>query len=90
MSKQRSLEREKHDLENDVAALDHGMTVEALGSFKRLAAELSIAGRLKQAHHAREHLIKRMLGQTVYRPPYPTWSALAQAWLLPAPAQKVA
>jgi hypothetical protein len=65
------------------AALDHGMTPEALGSFKRLAGELSMAGRLKQAHHARASLIERMLGRTVYRPPYPTWSTLAQAWLIP-------
>jgi hypothetical protein len=66
------------------AALDHGLTPEALDLFKRSAGELAMAGRLKQAHHARESLIKRMLGGTVYRPPYPTWSALAQAWIVPA------
>jgi hypothetical protein len=66
------------------AALDHAMTVEAMAAFKRLASELSIAGPLKQAHAARQSLIARMLGQTVYRMPFPTWSAMAQAWLIPA------
>jgi hypothetical protein len=66
------------------AALDHAWTVDAMAAFKRLASELSMAGRLKQASAARESLIKRMLGQTVYRPPFPTWSAMAQAWLIPA------
>jgi hypothetical protein len=65
-------------------ALDHGMTPEALGAFKRLAGELSLAGRLKQAHAARESLIDRMLGRTVYRMPFPSWSALARAWVIPA------
>ena len=65
--------------------LDHGMTAAALATFKKLAAEIFFAGRLRQAHAAREHLIARMLGQTVYKPPYPSWSAMAQAWLIPKP-----
>jgi hypothetical protein len=57
--------------------------------FKRLAGELAMAKRLKQAHHARESLIDRMVGRTVYRMPYQTWSALARAWIVP-PEPKVA
>ena len=68
--------------------LDHVMSAAALSSFKRLASELSFAGRLKPAFHARDHLIKRMLGETVYRPPYPTWASLSQAWLVPSEKEK--
>jgi hypothetical protein len=66
------------------AALDHGLTPEALDLFKRLAGDLALAKRLKQAHAARESLIDRMLGRTVYRMPFPTWAALARAWIIPA------
>jgi hypothetical protein len=68
--------------------LDVAMTVHALGTFKTLAAELSFAGRVKQQRAARESLIKRMLGETVYPMPFPTWSAMAQAWLVSAPPPK--
>jgi hypothetical protein len=66
------------------AALDDAMTAAGMAAFKRLASELSMAGRLKQASAAREHLIKRMLGQTVYKPPFANWTVMAQAWLIPA------
>jgi hypothetical protein len=66
------------------AALDVAMTVAGLAAFKRLAGEIHFAGRLKQAHAAREHLIKRMLGETVHKPPFPSWSAMVEAWLIPA------
>jgi hypothetical protein len=65
------------------ASLDKGMTVEALGAFRKLASELAFAGRLKQGSYStRESLIKRMLGETVYRMPFPTWSEMAQAWIV--------
>ena len=64
-------------------ALDDAMTAAGMAAFKRLASELSMAGRLKQASAAREHLIKRMLGHTVYKPPFANWSAMAAAWLIP-------
>ena len=64
-------------------ALDNAMTAAGMAAFKRLASELSMAGRLKQASAAREHLIKRMLGQTVYKPPFANFSAMAAAWLIP-------
>jgi hypothetical protein len=68
--------------------LDHGMSAAALASFKRLAGEIHFAGRLKQAYAAREHLIMRMQGTSVYRPPFPTWSELARAWLvMPTPPE---
>ena len=66
------------------AALDHAMTVAGMAAFKKLAAELSMAGRVRQATAARESLIKRMLGETVYSMPFPNWSAMARAWLIPA------
>ena len=64
-------------------ALDAALTVPALGAFRRLACDLSLAGRLRQpSYAARDHLIKRMLGETVYRQPFPTWSEMAQAWIV--------
>jgi hypothetical protein len=69
------------------ARLDHAQTVADMASFKKLAAELCMAKRVKQAHHARESLISRMLGQSVHKPPFPNWSALAQPWLIPTPAK---
>jgi hypothetical protein len=64
------------------AALDHAMTVAGMAAFKKLAAELSMAGRVRQAHHARESLISRMKGESVHRMPFPSWSAMATAWLI--------
>jgi hypothetical protein len=84
-----TLERKINEFVNVAAKLDHyGMSAEALTTFKRLASEISFAGRLKQAHAARESLISRQLGQTVYRPPFPSWAAMAQAWLvMPTPPE---
>jgi hypothetical protein len=65
------------------AKLDERMTASDLMRFKHLAAELSFNKRLKQAHAAREHLIMRMNGGSVYKPPFPSWSAMASAWLIP-------
>jgi hypothetical protein len=64
--------------------LDVAQTVADMAAFKKLAAELSMARRVKQAHHARESLIKRMQGLTVYKPPFRSWTEMAQAWIVPA------
>jgi hypothetical protein len=84
-----SIERKIGEFVAAAAKLDHyGMSAEALTTFKKLAGELSFAGRLKQAYAARESLISRQLGQTVYRPPFPSWAAMAQAWLvMPTPPE---
>jgi hypothetical protein len=66
------------------ASLDVGMTAAGMASFKKLAGELHFAGRLRQAHAARASLISRMNGETVYKMPHPSWSAMAAAWLIPA------
>jgi hypothetical protein len=69
------------------AALDHAMTVAGMAAFKKLASELHMAGRVRQAHAARESLVSRMKGESVHRMPFPSWSAMAAAWLIPTPAK---
>ena len=69
------------------AALDVAMTVAGMAAFRKLASELHMVGRVRQAHAARESLVSRMKGETVRRMPFPTWSAMAQAWLIPTPAK---
>jgi hypothetical protein len=78
------IERKAAEFLAVAARLDAAMTVDGMAAFRRLAAELSMAGRVRQAHHARESLIKRMCGQTVYQLPFANWAAMAAAWLIPA------
>ena len=69
------------------AALDVAMPVAGMAAFRKLASELHMVGRVRQAHAARESLVSRMKGETVRRMPFPTWSAMAQGWLIPTPAK---
>jgi hypothetical protein len=78
------IERKAAEFLAVAARLDVAQTVADLAAFRRLASELSMAGRVRQAYAARESLIKRMLGETVYSMPFPNWSAMARAWLIPA------
>ena len=59
-----------------------------LAKFEQLAGELSASKRLALAYEARSMCIRRMrrVDGVIWKAPFPTWAAMAQAWVRPAPA----
>jgi hypothetical protein len=88
----------------DAAALDwmdgaraldkHGDSPERLHKFERAGATLAFAGRLSMPRYEARKLnydrMRRMGDGAMFRPPFTSWSKLAEAWLRPAPEERAA
>ena len=74
--------------------LDKAETVADMQRLEKLAANLAFAGRLTQTRYEARRLnfdrMRRLGDGQMFRPPFTSWSKLAECWLKAAPEEKAA